>query len=175
MKEKVILVDKDDQKIGEREKIDAHLRGDLHRAFSIFIFNSEGQVLLQKRALGKYHSPGLWANACCGHPRPGEDLIQAAHRRLKEEMGFDCKLSRISSFFYETKFKNGLKENEIDHILIGRFDGTPKINTEEASNYRWSEVSKIEGEIREKPEIFCHWFKIAIKVVNHALVSGVSY
>lgn len=120
MTENVILVDKNDQPIGQGEKTAVHKAGQLHRAFSILIFNDKGKLLLQQRAKGKYHCPRLWSNTCCSHPRPGEDILVAAHRRLQEEMGFDCPLEDKFSFIYKVKFDNGLTEHEYDHVLIGK-------------------------------------------------------
>jgi len=126
-KELVVLVDENDNEIGVEEKINAHRKGLLHRAFSIFVFNSKNELLLQKRAADKYHSGGLWSNTCCSHPRPGENLKDAAHRRLQEEMGFDCSLREVFSFLYKKSFDNGLTEHELDHVFFGKFDGIPKL------------------------------------------------
>ena len=130
-KEMVAIVDENDNEIGEEEKIKALREGKLHRAFSIFVFNSKGQMLIQKRAKEKYHSGGLWTNTCCSHPRPGEPIEKAAHRRLKEEMGFDCEIKEIFSFTYRVKFDNNLFENEYDHAFLGKFDGKPMPNSKE--------------------------------------------
>ncbi len=137
MKEKVILIDKNNKKIGIEEKIKAHKKGKLHRSFSIFVFNSNEELLLQKRAKTKYHSGGLWSNTACSHPRPKENLGKAVHRRLKEEMGFDCKLKKAFCFNYKTKFSNGLIENEHDCVFIGEFNGKPKPNKREVEDYKW--------------------------------------
>lgn len=131
----IILVDKDDNEIGKGEKMAVHLAGQLHRAFSIFIFNSQGEMMLQRRASTKYHSPGLWTNACCSHPRPGESLEQAAKRRLKEEMGFECDLQKVFSFIYKAKVED-LTEHEFDHVFIGKFDQEPVLNKEEADGWK---------------------------------------
>jgi isopentenyl-diphosphate delta-isomerase len=133
----VILVDSNDAPIGTMEKLEAHQKGALHRAFSVFAFNGRGELLLQRRAPHKYHSAGLWTNTCCSHPAPGEDTEAAAHRRLQEEMGFDCPITHIGSLTYRTEFANGLIEHEFDHIFIGRFDGQPVLNPEEADASRW--------------------------------------
>jgi len=162
--EKVILVDENDKEIGTEEKIKAHENGGkLHRAFSIFIFNSKGEMLLQLRSKKKYHSGGLWTNACCSHPRPGEKLEQAAHRRLKEEFGFDTKLEEKLSFIYHAKLDNGLSEHEFDHVFIGNFDGVPKPNLEEIDNWKWIKIEDLKRDIKENPEKYTAWFKIAIK------------
>ena len=139
MQEKVILVDEQDQEIGEEEKMRAHREGRLHRSFSIFIFNSKGEMLLQKRAKDKYHSGGLWTNTCCGHPRSGEKTQEAAVRRLKEEMGFDCALVHLKSagFIYKVKV-NDLFEYEYDHIFVGKFNQAPRPNPQEVESYQWS-------------------------------------
>ena len=145
--EKVILVDKTDHQIGEMEKQEAHIKGLLHRAFSIFIFNSKGEVLLQQRALHKYHSGGLWTNTCCSHPRNGETTIQAANRRLKEEMGMSCALKEEFSFIYKAKLDNDLYEHELDHVLFGTTDLQPKINKEEVADYKYSSFQDIQQEM----------------------------
>jgi isopentenyl-diphosphate delta-isomerase len=134
-KEMVASVDENDNIIGEEEKIKAHQEGKLHRAFSIFVFNSKGQMLIQKRAKEKYHSGGLWTNTCCSHPRPGEPIEKAAHRKLKEEMGFDCEIKEIFSFIYKVKFDNGLFENEYDHVFLGKFDGKPMPDSTEVEDW----------------------------------------
>ena len=135
--EQVILVDEKDKEIGLEEKIKAHKEGKLHRAFSVFVFNQKGEMLLQRRALTKYHSGGLWTNTCCSHPRKGEDVDKAASRRLKEEMGFSCGLKEVFSFIYKTGFDNGLMEHEFDHVFVGAYESEPKINPEEVAEYKW--------------------------------------
>ncbi len=168
MTEKVILVDHDDGELGSMEKLEAHRTGKLHRAFSIFIFNRGHQLLLQKRADHKYHSGGLWTNTCCSHPRPGDNLKMAAHRRLQEEMGFDCELHHKFHFTYSADFENGLVENELDHVFIGWFDGFPVINREEASEWRYVSLPALKEEIKQSPSKFTVWLKIALpKVHNH--------
>src|SRR5262245_36737449 len=138
--ERVVLVDENDREIGTEEKLKTHQQGLLHRAFSIFVLNSEGQLLLQKRAAGKYHSPGLWGNTFCSHPRPGEELEAAVHRRLQAEMGFDCPLKRDFSFVYRVELNNGLIEHEIDHVFSGHHDGDPDANLEEVQDWRWVDL-----------------------------------
>ena len=156
----MILVDEKDREIGRMEKIAAHKFGCLHRAFSIFIFNSKGEMLLQKRASSKYHSPGLWTNTTCSHPRPGESVLEAAHRRLREEMGFDTELEEIFSLVYKAEFDNGLTEFEYDHVLIGYYDGEVKPDPKEAEDWKWVKPEEIEKELEEKPEKFTVWFRI---------------
>ena len=128
MEEKVILVNKDDEQLGLMAKMEAHEKGILHRAFSVFVFNKEGELLLQQRALDKYHSPGLWTNTCCSHQRDGESNIEAGKRRLHEEMGFDCELKELFSFLYKASFDNGLTEHELDHVMMGHYDEDPVVN-----------------------------------------------
>ena len=169
--EKVILVNTLDEPIGEMEKMEAHFQGRLHRAFSIFIFNSKKELLLQKRADGKYHSPSLWTNTCCSHPRPGEATEDAAHRRLKYEMGFDCKLHYAFSFTYKKKLGN-LTEYEFDHLFTGVFDKKPTINLLEASDWKYTSLEEIGLSIRNNPEIYTYWFKLIFKklekYMNHS-------
>lgn len=165
--EYVILVDEQDNAIGKMEKHQAHVEGKLHRAFSIFIFNSERKILLQKRASSKYHCGGLWTNACCSHPRENEDTHQAAIRRLDEEMGMRCELKQIFSFVYRTEFTNGLTEHEFDHVFIGESDQTPSINSEEVEDYRFIGTEELQLEIIASPQIFTPWFLIALDRVLH--------
>ena len=165
-KEKVILVDEKDNKIGTEEKIKAHQNGaKLHRAFSIFIFNSEGEPLLQKRAKIKYHCPDLWTNTCCGHPRPGESLKQAVHRRLKEEMGFDCELKEIFDFIYQVDLGNGLWEWEFDHVFVGKFDNELNPDPKEVGGWQWVNIEKLKKNIKENSQNYTPWFKIAFEKI----------
>lgn len=157
--EQVILVDDHDNEIGVEEKTAAHVSGKLHRAFSIFVFDSRGRLLLQKRAAHKYHSGGLWSNTCCGHPRPGEDTETAAHRRLKEEMGFDCELKKIHSFVYRTAFTNGLNEHEYDHVLVGNADLLPKPDPSEVGDWKWIEPAWLTKDVQQHPEHYTFWFR----------------
>lgn len=161
--EEVILVDISDNAIGRMEKLEAHQKGVLHRAFSVFIFNENNELLLQRRALTKYHSAGLWTNTCCSHPRPGEETISAANRRLKEEMGMEVNLSFKTSFIYKTEFENGLTEHEFDHIYTGNSNINPIINTEEVHSFEWLSTESIKERIKNKPEEFTSWFKIAME------------
>ncbi|MAG15991.1 isopentenyl-diphosphate delta-isomerase [Candidatus Woesearchaeota archaeon] len=165
--EEVILVDENDKQIGTAEKLQAHKDGKLHRAFSVFVFNSEGKLLLQQRAKSKYHSPGLWTNTVCSHPRLGESVEQAAHRRLKEEMGFDCELKEAFTFTYKTKFDNGLTENEFDHVLIGNYDGNPTSNPEEVESWKWVEMEELKKDIQANPENYSYWLRVAIDKVEN--------
>ncbi len=167
MEERVILVDENDREIGSEEKIQAHRRGKLHRAFSIFIFNSKGEMLLQRRARNKYHSGGLWSNACCSHPRSGESLEGAVHRRLKEEMGFDINLEEAFHFIYKAKVGN-LTEHELDHVFVGEYDGEVSPDPEEVEEYVWAELEQIREDMKTHPENYTEWFKSAFeKVVNY--------
>jgi isopentenyl-diphosphate Delta-isomerase len=160
MKE-VILVDKNDTPVGSMDKIEAHKRALLHRAFSVFIFNSKGEMLLQQRADKKYHSAGLWTNACCSHPSPGEDTITAATRRLKEELGFTTPLTKAFTFSYRTDFENGLTENEFDHVYTGVYDGRIVADTDEVKDYRYTPMDEIERLVTDDPRKFTSWFIIA--------------
>lgn len=157
--ESLILVDADDRDIGVAEKIDAHRRGLLHRAFSVIIWDSVGRQLLQKRAAGKYHSGGLWTNACCGHPRPGEAVSSAAERRLGEEMGFTCTLERLGIVRYHIAFDNGLSEHEIVHVFRGRYDGPLAPHPTEAEGYQWCDLAAIQRDLAAAPERFSVWFQ----------------
>lgn len=163
MTEKIILVDKNDNKIGIGEKLQTHKEGKLHRGFSILIFNSKNELLIQKRAKIKYHSPGLWTNTCCSHPRKGKNLREEVKKRLKEEMGFECKLKKIFTFIYKVKFKNGLTEHEYDHVFIGKFDGKPNPNPKEVDDYKWISIEKIQKDIKKDPTKYTYWFKIIIE------------
>jgi len=156
----VILVDEQDNKVGLMEKIEAHEKALLHRAFSVFIFNAEGELMLQQRALHKYHSPGLWTNTCCSHQRDGESNIEAGKRRLKEEMGFVVDLKETTSFIYKAPFDNGLTEHELDHILVGRYDQAPELNPEEAAGWKWMSLPDIKNDIAKNPHRYTAWFKI---------------
>ncbi|UPT68053.1 MAG: isopentenyl-diphosphate Delta-isomerase [Sphingobacteriales bacterium JAD_PAG50586_3] len=163
MQEYLILVDDKDREIDRMEKMEAHEKGLLHRAFSVVIYNSQGQMLLQQRAAGKYHSPMLWTNACCGHPRPGEETIDAAKRRLKEENGFTCDLKESFVFKYKAAFENGLTEHEIDHVFTGYYDGEIPFNPAEANAVEWLDMKDITARIAENPDNFTVWFKILLQ------------
>jgi isopentenyl-diphosphate delta-isomerase len=159
--EQVILVDEQDRVTGAMEKMEAHKKAALHRAFSVFIFNERGEMLMQQRALDKYHSAGLWTNSCCSHPRPGEDTGQAAARRLQEEMGFDTPLTKAFDFIYRADFENGLAEHEFDHVFIGTYGGLVQPDPREVCNFTWSSMDKIARDLHEHPELFTAWFHIA--------------
>lgn len=163
MKEQVILVDEQDNPIGLMEKIEAHEKALLHRAFSVFVFNDNGELMLQQRAKEKYHSPLLWTNTCCSHQRDGETNIKAGKRRLQEEMGFVCELEEVFSFIYKAPFDNGLTEHELDHVLVGKFNDAPLINKEEVEAYKWMPFEEVKVDIAKRPEIYTEWFKIIFK------------
>ena len=165
MQERVILVDRLDREIGTEEKLKAHREGKLHRAFSVFIFNAKGELLLQKRAETKYHSGSLWTNTCCSHPRPGESHYCAARRRLNEEMGFDCELTELFSFVYHTKLENNLFEHELDHVFVGIFDGRPIPNLKEVDDWKWMNIDRLERDVGENPDHYTHWFKLILNRV----------
>ncbi len=160
MEEKVILVDEKDNIIGLMPKLEAHEKSFLHRAFSVFIFNKKGELLLQQRAANKYHSPLLWTNTCCSHQRNGESNIKAGKRRLYEEMGFEVDLKEMFSFIYKVSFDNGLSEHELDHVMVGYYDKTPKINKEEVENYKWMTMNDVKLDIKNNPNKYTEWFKI---------------
>ena len=166
MQQKIVLVDENDKEIGIGEKLKIHREGKLHRAFSILVFNSKGELLLQKRAKNKYHSVGLWTNTCCSHPLPKESLEKAARRRLKEEMGFICPLKKFFAFIYGTKLDNDLFEYEYDHILVGKFDGEPKPNPKEVSDWKWMKIENLEKDIRTLPETYTAWFRILLEQIT---------
>ncbi len=169
--EQVVLVNENDEKIGLMPKQEAHEKGVLHRAFSVFIFNGKNELMLQQRALHKYHSPGLWTNTCCSHQRDGETSLEAGKRRLFEEMGFSTGLKETTSFIYKAPFDNGLTEHELDHILVGNFEGIPEINTEEVASWKWMDLEKVKKDIQNNPEIYTAWFKIIFdKFYKHLLV-----
>ncbi|GLU54178.1 isopentenyl-diphosphate Delta-isomerase [Dyadobacter frigoris] len=161
--DKIILIDKDDNEIGVMEKIETHRLGLLHRAFSIFLFNENGEMLLQQRALSKYHSAGLWSNACCGHPRPNELTKQAAIRRLGEELGFETNINKVFHFCYHASLDNGLIENEFDHVFIGKYDGIINPNIDEVHSWKYDSLENIKRDIMsvETSNLYTVWFKIA--------------
>lgn len=160
IKEKVVLVDENDNQIGLMPKLEAHEKAVLHRAFSVFIFNNENELMLQRRALSKYHSPGLWTNTCCSHQRDGEANLDAGKRRLQEEMGFETELKETISFIYKAPFDNGLTEHELDHILVGHYNDEPKINPEEVDSWKWMALEDVKKDIVKHPERYTAWFKI---------------
>lgn len=172
MVEKVILVDENDKALGLMEKMEAHQKGLLHRAFSVFVINAKNELLLQQRAISKYHSGGLWTNTCCSHPRDGESNLDAAHRRLQEEMGFDCELTKLLDFVYRAELDKGLTEHEFDHVFVGKWEGIPEINREEVEDYTWMDIDLLDKDIQKHPEKYTIWFKIIyqefLNSVRHA-------
>ena len=160
-KEKVILVDENDIQVGLMPKLEAHQKGLLHRAFSIFIFNSNYELLLQKRAISKYHSGGLWTNTCCSHPREGENTLDAANRRLLEEMGIKTNLRKVFDFTYKADLDNELTENEFDHVYYGIYNEDPVINFDEADDYKWIDMETLSKDITLNGQNYTVWFKIA--------------
>jgi isopentenyl-diphosphate delta-isomerase len=169
----VILVDENDEQIGTMEKMEVHQKALLHRAFSVFIFNDKGEILLQKRANKKYHSGGLWTNACCSHPGPGEETLAAAEHRLQEEMGFNAALKKAFDFIYKTPFDNGLTEYEFDHVFIGTYNGDIAPNADEVSDYCYKSVEEIKNSIGSHPQKYTEWFKIAFPKMEEYLVNNV--
>ena len=171
MIEQVILVDEQDKPIGLMEKQAAHIGPHLHRAFSVFVFNSKGELLLQQRALTKYHSPGLWTNTCCSHPRDGETVLEAASRRLMEEMGLQCALHEVYTFIYKAPVGKGLTEHEFDHVLIGQSDEVPSINTDEVASWKYTRLDELKKDIERYPDLYTEWFKITFEeMCQHAEV-----
>lgn len=157
--EEVILVNKADGAIGTMPKQQAHVEGKLHRAFSVFIFNQSGELLLQQRALDKYHSAGKWTNTCCSHPRPGEETLAAANRRLKEEMGMECELNWVFSFSYRAEFENGLIENEYDHVYFGVCDTLPHPNSQEVAAFQYIKMEELEKNLMQDGQEYTAWLK----------------
>ncbi|HST52153.1 MAG TPA: isopentenyl-diphosphate Delta-isomerase [Pyrinomonadaceae bacterium] len=160
--EEVILVNENDNVIGKAEKMEAHMTGKLHRAFSVFIFDRAGRLLMQKRARTKYHSASLWSNTCCSHPRPEEATGAAARRRLREEMGIDCELREVFAFTYLAELENDLVEHEIDHVFTGNFDGVPSPDAREIDDWKWIDVATLLEDIRERPGQYSYWLKTSI-------------
>lgn len=158
--ERVVLVDPQGRDAGTADKLEAHRAGVLHRAFSIFVFNAAGEVLLQRRAAGKYHSPGLWSNTCCGHPRPDEDIVRAAERRLAEELGFTCPLTERFAFTYRCELADGLVEHEWDHVLVGRWDGPVRPDPDEVGEVAWLAPEAALAAIRARPESHTVWLSL---------------
>lgn len=158
--ELLILVDDQDNEIGELDKVTVHEQGILHRAFSVFVFNTSGELLLQQRALEKYHSPGLWSNTCCSHPRKGETLKKACARRLKEEMNMQCELEFAFSFIYKAEFLNGLTEHEFDHVYFGVTDDKPQPNPDEVNDWKYIGPNDLEDDMKRNPDHYTEWLKI---------------
>jgi isopentenyl-diphosphate delta-isomerase len=161
--EHVILVNERDEPLGLMEKMEAHQKGLLHRAFSVFVFNDDGEMMLQRRALSKYHSGGLWTNTCCSHPREGETIENAAVRRLQEEMGFTCDVEKVFDFVYYKVLDKGLIEHEFDHVLFGKFSGKPHINPDEVAEWKWAHPIEVSADMHHHPEKYTEWFKIIFK------------
>jgi isopentenyl-diphosphate Delta-isomerase len=159
--EYVVLVNEQDRETGTMEKMEAHKKGTLHRAFSVFIFNSKGEMLLQQRALNKYHSGGLWTNACCSHPKPDEGTADAAIRRLQEEMGFTTSIEKIFDFVYQAEFDNGLIEHEFDHVFAGEYEGPIDFDKQEVMDYCYKSLDEIRHSLKEHPLKFTQWFHLA--------------
>ncbi len=169
---KVVLVDSEDNAIGEMEKLLAHQQGELHRAFSVFIFNDKGELLLQQRALNKYHGAGLWTNTCCSHPQLGEDVISSAMERLSYEMGLKCNLKLVYSFIYNEPVENDLIEHELDYVFVGRTNQNPVLNKDEAADYKWMNPTEILSDINENPSRYTVWFQLAFPKLLLKLTSG---
>jgi len=167
--ENVILVNRNDEQIGLMPKLEAHEKAVLHRAFSVFVLNDKNEIMLQQRARQKYHSPLLWTNTCCSHQRNGETNIQAGNRRLFEEMGFRTELKELFHFIYKAPFDNGLTEHELDHVMIGDFNGSPIINPDEVENWKWMKVDDVKNDMQLHPEIYTVWFKIIFEEFYHFL------
>ncbi|MEH3115676.1 isopentenyl-diphosphate Delta-isomerase [Pedobacter terrae] len=174
MEEQVILVDEEDVPKGQMDKMEAHEKGLLHRAFSVFIFNSKRELLLQQRALSKYHSRGLWTNTCCSHQRIGESNMQAAKRRLMEEMGLECELNFLFKFTYKAIFENGLTEHEIDHVFFGMSDQLPVINHEEVESFKYVDLEALVKDIEHNPEAYTPWLRICLdEVISYASTANI--
>jgi isopentenyl-diphosphate Delta-isomerase len=168
MKEEyVVLVDESNNQVGVMPKMEAHEKALLHRAFSVFIFNDNKELMLQQRAAHKYHSPLLWTNTCCSHQREGESNIDAGKRRLKEEMGFEVSLNELFSFIYKAPFDNGLTEHELDFVLVGYYNGIPQINPEEVADWKWLSIASVKKNIESSPDDYTVWFKIIFDKFYH--------
>jgi isopentenyl-diphosphate delta-isomerase len=167
-RETVVLVDENDREVGTAEKLEAHVSGALHRAFSVFVLNGRGELLLQRRAAGKYHCGGLWTNTCCGHPRPGEPVAAGARRRLREEMGIDCELTPAGTFVYRAEVGGGLVEHEYDHVFLARHDADPSPDPAEADAWRWAELEPLIAQAEAFPAEFTPWFALALRELVHA-------
>jgi isopentenyl-diphosphate delta-isomerase len=161
--EQLILVDAHDRELGVKEKMEAHVEGALHRAFSVFVFDSEKRLLLQKRARTKYHSGGLWSNTACGHPRPGETTLAAARRRLHEEMGFDCELREAFEFLYRAELDGALIEHEYDHVLVGTHEGDPAPDPSEVEDWRWVTMDELRRRLSDEPRSYSYWLKVVVE------------
>ena len=162
---KVVLVNTEDEALEEMDKMEAHVQGILHRAFSVFIFNQKGDMLIHQRATNKYHGADLWTNACCSHPQWGEDVRQSALDRLEYEMGLKCDIKKAFSFLYKTSVENNLTEHEFDHVFVGYTDENPNPNPEEVQNYQWISPEKLQEQIKAQPQLFTYWFRMALPKV----------
>lgn len=163
-----MLVDEADRQVGTLEKLEAHRRGALHRAISVFVFHTDGRIMLQRRATGKYHSAGLWSNACCSHPRPGEETHAAAARRLYEEMRLSCPLRHVHAFTYRVSFPNGLTEHEYDHVFVGVTDRDPAPDPQEADAWKWVAAAELQAGLAQYPERYTYWLRVALNDVLRA-------
>lgn len=161
--DQVVLVDKEDNEIGTMDKMEAHLSGSLHRAFSVLLFDSSGKMFLQKRASSKYHSGGLWSNACCSHPKPGENINDAVTRRLKEELGIEVETTFSYKFVYRISFDNDLEEHEFDYVFMGTFDGTPDFNADEIEDWKFMDRQELMDDVDQNPNDYTHWFKLILQ------------
>jgi isopentenyl-diphosphate Delta-isomerase len=168
----VVLVDDRDRQVGVAEKLQAHLDGTLHRAFSIFVVNSQCELMLQKRAKTKYHSGGLWTNTCCSHPRPNEALESACDRRLQEEMGFTCELKEIFSFVYRAELDRGLIEHEYDYVFLGKYDGEPIPNPDEVEDWQWMNIKALQIDIQQNPDRYTYWLRMCLGRFVERTVEG---
>ena len=171
MEEQVILVNERDEEIGLMPKMEAHEKAVLHRAFSVFVLNKKGELMLQQRAADKYHSPLLWTNTCCSHQRKGESNLEAGKRRLQEEMGFSCELKELFSFIYKAPFDNGLTEHELDHVMIGHYEDAPVINRDEVEDFKWMTLSNVKNDIATNPSNYTAWFKIIFEKFYKHLIN----
>lgn len=169
--EQVILVNENDEPIGLMPKLEAHQKAVLHRAFSVFVLNDKNEIMLQQRASEKYHSPLLWTNTCCSHQRSGETNIEAGTRRLFEEMGFETPLQELFHFIYKAPFDNGLTEHELDHVMIGKYNQAPKVNSEEVESWKWMSIDDIKIDMIQNPAIYTVWFKIIFTEFYHYIES----
>lgn len=169
--EEVVLVDEHDRPVGRGEKIETHLRPRLHRAFSVFVFDSSGRLLLQKRSSAKYHSGGLWSNTCCSHPRPGEPTDAAARRRLIEEMGFDCEVTKVFDLVYYAELDNNFFEHEYDHVFAGRYDGSPSPDPREVEDWKWIDVQALAEDLRANPHVYSYWLRVSFDELLRRLQS----
>jgi isopentenyl-diphosphate Delta-isomerase len=164
--QQVVLIDENDQALGVEEKLAAHQQGLLHRAVSVFILDHSNRLLMQQRALGKYHSAGLWSNTCCGHPEPGETPLDAAKRRLRQEMNIDCDLVRVGGFVYRAEVGNGLIEHEYDHVFVGRYDNDPVVASDEAETFAWVTFDDLNADVEGNPGRYTKWFPEALSFLT---------